>query len=29
MGVVESMEFLMEKMEGTKNNAEFLDSMNR
>ncbi|MBW1646008.1 MAG: transcription termination factor Rho [Deltaproteobacteria bacterium] len=29
MGVVESMEFLLEKMEGTKNNAEFLDSMNR
>jgi transcription termination factor Rho len=29
MGVVESMEFLLEKMEGTKNNAEFLDSMNQ
>jgi len=29
MGIVESMEFLLEKMEGTKNNAEFLDSMNR
>lgn len=29
MGLVESMEFLLEKMEGTKNNAEFLDSMNR
>ena len=28
MGLVESMEFLLEKMEGTKNNAEFLDSMN-
>ncbi|MEA2109257.1 MAG: transcription termination factor Rho [Pseudomonadota bacterium] len=28
MGIVESMEFLLEKMEGTKNNAEFLDSMN-
>ncbi|MEW6328121.1 MAG: transcription termination factor Rho [Thermodesulfobacteriota bacterium] len=26
---VDSMEFLLEKMEGTKNNAEFLDSMNR
>jgi len=29
MGLVESMEFLLEKMEGTKNNGEFLDSMNR
>ncbi len=29
MGGVESMEFLLEKMEGTKNNAEFLDSMKR
>ncbi|MEA3240003.1 MAG: transcription termination factor Rho [Pseudomonadota bacterium] len=28
MGIVESMEFLLEKMEGTKNNGEFLDSMN-
>lgn len=26
---VDSMEFLLEKMEGTKNNPEFLDSMNR
>ncbi|MFH1147421.1 MAG: transcription termination factor Rho [Pseudomonadota bacterium] len=26
---VDSMEFLLEKMEGTKNNAEFLDSMHR
>ncbi len=26
---VDSMEFLLDKMEGTKNNAEFLDSMNR
>ncbi len=26
---VDSMEFLLEKMEGTKNNAEFLNSMNR
>ncbi|HEC98982.1 MAG TPA: transcription termination factor Rho [Proteobacteria bacterium] len=26
---VDTMEFLLEKMEGTKNNAEFLDSMNR
>jgi transcription termination factor Rho len=29
MGLVESVEFLLEKMEGTKNNGEFLDSMNR
>ncbi|MEA3334165.1 MAG: transcription termination factor Rho [Pseudomonadota bacterium] len=28
MTVVEGMEFLLEKMKGTKNNAEFLDSMN-
>ena len=28
MNVVEGMEFLLEKMKGTKNNAEFLDSMN-
>ncbi|MCD6269565.1 MAG: transcription termination factor Rho [Deltaproteobacteria bacterium] len=28
MSVVEGMEFLLEKMKGTKNNAEFLDSMN-
>lgn len=26
---VDTMEFLLEKMDGTKNNAEFLDSMNR
>jgi transcription termination factor Rho len=29
MNVVEGMEFLLEKMKGTKNNAEFLDSMSR
>ncbi len=28
MNVVEAMEFLLEKMKGTKNNADFLDSMN-
>ena len=28
MGVIEAMEFLLEKMKGTKNNADFLDSMN-
>jgi transcription termination factor Rho len=28
MSVVEGMEFLLEKMKGTKNNADFLDSMN-
>lgn len=28
MNVVEGMEFLLEKMKGTKNNADFLDSMN-
>ncbi len=28
MGVVEAMEFLLDKMKGTKNNADFLDSMN-
>ncbi len=28
MSVVEAMEFLLEKMKGTKNNADFLDSMN-
>ena len=28
MNVVEGMEFLLEKMKGTKSNAEFLDSMN-
>ncbi len=28
MSVVEGMEFLLEKMKGTKNNAAFLDSMN-
>ena len=28
MNVIEGMEFLLEKMKGTKNNAEFLDSMN-
>jgi transcription termination factor Rho len=26
---VDTMEFLLEKMDGTKNNAEFLNSMNR
>ncbi len=29
MSVIEAMEFLLEKMKGTKNNADFLDSMNR
>ncbi len=29
MGVVDSMEFLMDKLKGTKNNAEFFDSMNQ
>ncbi|MCD6534364.1 MAG: transcription termination factor Rho [Deltaproteobacteria bacterium] len=29
MNVVEGLEFLLEKMKGTKNNAEFLESMNR
>ena len=29
MNVVEGMEFLLEKMKGTKNNAEFLESINR
>jgi len=28
MSVIEGMEFLLEKMKGTKNNADFLDSMN-
>jgi transcription termination factor Rho len=28
MNVIEAMEFLLEKMKGTKNNADFLDSMN-
>jgi transcription termination factor Rho len=28
MGVVDSMEFLLSKMKGTKTNAEFFDSMN-
>jgi len=28
MGVVEGMEFLMERMQGTKSNEEFLKSMN-
>lgn len=28
MGVVESMEFLLDKLKGTENNKEFLDSMN-
>jgi transcription termination factor Rho len=29
MNTVESMEFLLEKMQATKNNREFLDSMNQ
>jgi transcription termination factor Rho len=29
MNTVESMEFLLEKMHATKNNREFLDSMNQ
>ena len=29
MGVVDSMEFLVDKLKGTKNNAEFFDSMNQ
>jgi len=29
MNTVESMEFLLEKMRATKNNREFLDSMNQ
>jgi transcription termination factor Rho len=29
MGVIEGIEFLLEKLADTKNNAEFLDSMNQ
>jgi transcription termination factor Rho len=29
MNTVESMEFLLEKLQATKNNREFLDSMNQ
>jgi len=29
MNTVESMEFLLEKMRATKNNRDFLDSMNQ
>ena len=29
MGVTDSMEFLIDKLKGTKNNAEFFDSMNQ
>jgi transcription termination factor Rho len=29
MNTVESMEFLLEKMQATKNNRDFLDSMNQ
>jgi transcription termination factor Rho len=29
MGVVDSMEFLVDKLKGTKNNADFFDSMNQ
>jgi transcription termination factor Rho len=29
MGVVDSMEFLLDKLKGTKNNAEFFESMNQ
>jgi transcription termination factor Rho len=28
MGISDSMEFLLEKLKGTKNNSEFFDSMN-
>ena len=28
MGVVDSMEFLLDKLKGSKNNAEFFESMN-
>jgi len=28
MGVVDSMEFLLDKLKNSKNNAEFFDSMN-
>jgi transcription termination factor Rho len=29
LGTMEAMEFLMDKISGTKNNQEFLQSMNR
>jgi transcription termination factor Rho len=29
MGVVDSMEFLLDKLKKTKNNADFFDSMNQ
>ena len=29
MGTVDAMEFLIEKMKATKNNADFFDSMNQ